>query len=166
MDPLVVRTRGKECEASSAVALKHLEVYVVGEFLAGVGHADVMVLVEDEPNTVDDGMVEQVEMALADLRADRYERGLFRGDSGAAQYVEIAERLEARLAKLTEARESGTGEVRWIKTGQTFAEAWGSASEDERRRLLASGIRRVTVSKGKRGRNGLDTGRVKIEWAE
>jgi site-specific DNA recombinase len=49
-------------------------------------------------------------------------------------------------------------------TGRVWADAFATADEDGKADLLRSVLAFVAVSKGKRGRNGLDTARLEVVW--
>ncbi len=77
----------------------------------------------------------QVEEAIADLEADRYDRGLFKGDAGTARYVAIMKKLEDRADALrampvTEARK----EI--VMSDDLFRDRWASLETDDERGAL------------------------------
>ena len=51
-----------------------------------------------------------------------------------------------------------------VATGQTYGDAWHAAGDDvaARRALLCSAYAAVVVSKGRKGRHGLDPARVRL----
>ena len=77
----------------------------------------------------------QVEEAIADLEADRYDRGLFRGDTGTARYVAMMTSLEARAEAL---RAMPVQEARKevILSDDLFADRWASLETDYDRGAL------------------------------
>lgn len=81
-----------------------------------------------------------------------------------ADVVALAERLTALKETRAEARNATTPTV-YRLTGQTVAEAWEAAENDDlaRRRILASQAKAIVVKKGKVGR-AFDASRLAIEW--
>jgi len=82
-----------------------------------------------------------VEEAIADLEADRYDRGLFKGDAGTARYVAIMKKLEdradaIRAMPVTEARK----EI--VMSDDLFRDRWASLETDHDRGAL---LRRMEV---------------------
>jgi site-specific DNA recombinase len=88
--------------------------------------------------------IAEVNEAIENLEADRYERGLFSGDNGAARYAERMRRLEARQAAL-EILPSHAERIEWPETGRTFAEHWQSLTEPQRRTFLVDAGVKVYV---------------------
>ena len=85
--------------------------------------------------------LERVEEAIAELRADRYERGLFRGERGAEEYASVMSSLEDRREEL-EAMPRIKAGYRLEKTGQTYRDYWAMLEPAERRQwMLTAGIR-------------------------
>jgi site-specific DNA recombinase len=73
---------------------------------------------------------------IAELEADRYEHGLFAGETGLARYRKRMALLEARLAELQEAAERGPEPDRWVPTGQTLGDAWRASDGAQRHEML------------------------------
>lgn len=100
---------------------------------------------------------------LAALRADRYERGLFRGTEGAQDFAAQAAKLEQRLDDLQGRIATAAPATRYEPTGETVAEVWDRADADERRSLLAQRIAHITIGPSSRGRpGGVDASRVDV----
>lgn len=155
------RSIGRACPGC-LVSRPRLDEYVSETFLAAVGPLPVVRLVE-EPVEADEAALEDVRAAMADLEADRYERGLFRGDQGAARFSDLYGRLEARLATLEKATRLRAA-PRMEETGETFRQAWDREEVAGRRALLSSALVDVMVRKGTPGRHGLDPERVGLVW--
>ena len=81
----------------------------------------------------------QVDEAISNLEADRYERNLFSGERGAERYAALMSKLEKRQAELS-ALPVRPELVEWSLTGQTFGEFWEGLSGPERH-LAALGWR-------------------------
>jgi site-specific DNA recombinase len=88
--------------------------------------------------------------AIINLEGDRYDRGLFPGEDGAARYAEIMTRLQARQAALR-ALPSRDEKVEWPETGETFGQYWDALTEPERHQYLRSSGVRVSVLRADAG---------------
>jgi site-specific DNA recombinase len=85
------------------------------------------------------------EESIASLQADRYERNLFRGETGTAEYVKLMNGLEDRREKLT-AMPSRPAGYHTEKTGQTYRDYWASLNAAERRQfMLNAGIKALCI---------------------
>lgn len=84
----------------------------------------------DEPAVDYSAEIAEVEQRLADLEADRYERGLFGGEDGAVRFAAVYGRLSTRLEWL---RAQPTREARtwWEDTGWTLREEWEAFAPGE-----------------------------------
>jgi site-specific DNA recombinase len=154
-----------------AVTADRIEEYVSDRFLEKYGTWTMPLPVffeDDEATSAKQGTDElrAVETALADLEADRYERGLFGGESGARRFAEMYQRLEARRDVLmAEARVAGpqTAEDSFEILPTTMGEYWATAGQEEKRLLLRGLVGSIRVKKGVPGRKGLDPARVTFE---
>lgn len=146
-----------------AVSRARIEEYVDVSFMETFGRFEVTEVVET-PAVDNADEIEAVSTALADLEADRYERGLFPGADGAERFAELHARLYSRLDHLKVT--ATTYETTRTSTGITFGEEWDTSDTARRRLLLAQAVEAITVTKGKPGRHGLDPGRVRIHWSE
>ena len=108
----------------------------------------------------------QVEEAIADLEADRYDRGLFKGDAGTARYVAIMKKLEdradaIRAMPVTEARK----EI--VMSDDLFRDRWASLGSDhERGALLRKMSIRLLASKDADGGVRLRLQQGSRHWAD
>jgi site-specific DNA recombinase len=83
----------------------------------------------------------QVEEAIADLEADRYERHLFRGAAGAQRYAAMMERLETR-AEALRAQPKVPPRREIVLSDDLFSERWEALESDRERGAL---LRRMRV---------------------
>lgn len=145
-----------------SVAGKALEEHVVSEFLRGNGHLPV---VKIEMRAAEDftPQIRQAEEALKDLEADRYERGLFKGEDGAQRYAAQYAKLEERLSSLKAMQSDAVpGGVEEIPTGKTYAELWEESDTAGKRDLLLNAGTFVEVAPAQRPGKKLDTSRVSV----
>jgi len=158
------RCQRRECEARPGVSLPSLEEYVVEEFLSRFGRLAVVVPVAEDAGV--SASVADLEQAL-DLVRDEI-RSASREERAA-----LREREDDLLARLDEAEEEASREpapVRFVATGETFAEAWHAIPEEDveaRRDLLSTAVQEVRLRKGTRGGNGarfVPEERVEIRW--
>lgn len=149
-----------------SVAGAALEKHVITEFLTGFGHMPVVRL---EKHVGEDfrPQIRQAEEALRDLEADRYERGLFKGEDGsqryAAQYAKLEERLSGLRTMQNDATPAG---VEAVPTGKTHAELWEESDTAGRRDLLLNAGAFVEVAPAQRGGKKLDTSRTSVYFAD
>jgi hypothetical protein len=116
----------------------------------------------------DDHLAElaEVDEAIADLQADRYDRGLFKGDAGTVRYVAIMRKLEDRADALrampvTEARK----EI--IMSDDLFRDRWAAMEGDiERGALLRKMGVRLVVSKDATGKARMGLQQGGRHWAD
>lgn len=146
-----------ECRMS----ISNFEDVVVEEVLRGWGETPRMHRVE----TVEAGGADEA----ASLReAIRHKQALM-VDADEEGYDALVEDVRALRARLR-AADARRPVLRWAwePTGQTYAEAWSAAGEDEaeRRRVLADVLTRVTVLRGRPGRRTRDQVRARLlfDW--
>ena len=97
----------------------------------------------------------QVEEAIADLETDRYERGLFKGEAGAARYATMMGRLEGRSESLRAAPKLPARQE-LILSEELFADRWDSLESDAERGALLRRMRvRLVAYKDQKGRSRL-----------
>ena len=152
-----------------AVTASRVEEYVTARFLEKYGSwsMPLPVFFEDpeEPSQAPDEL-RAVESAMADLETDRYERGLFSGETGSSRFASMYQRLEARrdaLIEETKSSRSSSAEENFEILPTTMGEYWTTASMEERRLLLRGLIGSVRVKKGQPGFRGLDQSRIVFE---
>jgi site-specific DNA recombinase len=145
-----------------SVAAKALEELVTAKFLKGLGKLPV-VRVEEHAGEDFRPQIRQVEEALRDLEADRYDRGLFKGEDGAERYAARYAKLEKRLSDLNEMQRNAepTGVIE-VPTGKTFAQEWEDSDTAGRRDLLLNANVYVEVAPAKRRGKVLDPERVSM----
>ena len=98
------------------------------------------------------GELARVQESIADLEADRYERGLFKGEAGAQRYAAMMTKLETRLDVLR-AQPQLPARREVILSNETFRERWESLESDhERGALLRRMHVRLLAFKDERGR--------------
>jgi site-specific DNA recombinase len=90
--------------------------------------------------------LEEVDRSLADLAADRYERGLFRGDDGTRRYTDMVTRLEAKREALAALRQR-PARTDW-EDGGPFAATWDSLDAAGRGKLMRQMGIRFSVAHG------------------
>jgi DNA invertase Pin-like site-specific DNA recombinase len=160
--------QNRVCPARVAVSMDRLEEYVVEDFLGALGDRAVTTVErQTEPDAV---ALAEIEEALEAVEADLDATD---DDEEAARLVRQRRTLRERLAELRDEAANGAGGGRpavLSSTGETFAEAWADAEGDTaaRRGLLERAFVGVLVSKGQRGRHGLDPARVRLltSWDE
>jgi site-specific DNA recombinase len=116
----------------------------------------------------DDHLAElaEVDEAIADLQADRYDRGLFKGDAGTVRYVAVMGKLEDRADALrampvTDARK----EI--VMSDDLFRDRWATLETDqERGALLRKMGVRLVVSKDATGKARLRLQQGDKHWAD
>ena len=146
------RSNGRKCPGTVSVSADLLDDYVAEAFLREVGSIEVLERVEEAP---EDARLADVERALQETAAS-----LLDDDAD-------VEALNARLRSLKERRAELRSRpperrVRLVPTGETFAEAWERAALTERQAILSANVAVLAVSKGQRGRRGLDSSRVTL----
>ncbi len=107
-----------------------------------------------------------MEEAIADLEADRYDRGLFKGDAGTARYVAIMKKLEDRADAL---RAMPVREARKeiVMSDDLFRDRWASLESDhERSALLRKMGVRLLASKDAAGSVRLRLQQGERHWAD
>ncbi|MEU5853051.1 recombinase zinc beta ribbon domain-containing protein [Saccharopolyspora shandongensis] len=149
-----------------SVAGKALEDLVTTDFLKSFGKLPV-VRVEEHEGEDFRPQIRQADEALRDLEADRYDRGLFKGEDGAQRYAARYAKLEERLSDLNamqrNAKPAGVVEV---PTGKTFSQWWADSDTAGQRDLLLNAGVYVEVSPAKRGGKVLDPSRISISYGE
>lgn len=143
--------RVPDCEAKSAVRGDKLHPIVERLLLAEIGPLEIRRTVK-VAGVSHAAEIRDLETALEDLLA----RSAGKGDAVARVYAKRIEAVEGKLAALAAIPERAPS-VREVGTGETYAERWAAASEDERHQLLkASGIRvEVAANQGGPVRFGL-----------
>lgn len=126
-----------------------LEEWTIREFLDRVGHLEYT-YIEETPGEDHTAEIRDAEEAMAELEADRYERGLFKGDRGAAKFAELYGRLEKRHAELSALPNTPAGR-KVIHTGLSYATWWAAADETDQRQAMWDAGVAVYVAAGKRG---------------
>lgn len=134
------------------------EAVVTEEFLARYGDARIMVEVEVEQDTrrvreIMEGL-DTVGRRLRDADSQEEER----------KWLDMKWSLRAELKALETVVSAGPSLI-YQQTGTTYAEEWAKATVDERRRLLATHIYEVRVTKATT-RKAYDAERVTIVWLE
>lgn len=125
---------------------------VASHLVDSFGHLGVSTV--SEPEMIDPAAEERAELLerMSELEQDRYVRGLFSGDEGAARFQRIYADLEDRLGDLPEpyldVMETGTT----VPTGEGFDEAWKAADVDTRREWITSLVDHVVIDPGTGGR--------------
>lgn len=127
----------------------------------GRSHIPEIIDVEAEDYSDD---LNEVNAAIADLEADRYVHGLFKGDEGTARYVAMMTNLEAQAETLRAMPVVPAGrEV--VLSQDTFRERWESLDDDhERGDLLRRMGVRVFAGKDDNGTISLRVGLSARDW--
>lgn len=151
------RGNGQPCPGST-VSAERLEEHVSDVFLRTVGRFEVVRPVIREAPAVD---LVEAEQALADVVSRLGDVTL-----SPAELASILERRAALADRVAALRAAGDApaEVDFVPTGETYAEEWDRLDAEGRREALLSALVTVAVTKGRRGRKGLDPARVAIEW--
>lgn len=146
------RSNGRPCTGVS-VSADLLDEYVGQTFLAQVGDREVYE--RREVRSAADAEAADVDRAITDTLA-----AMGRDDADVAALAGRLATLKERRSALK--RRTASDAVSLVATGRTFADVWRetSGSESTRHALLAANIALLTVSKGRRGRHGLDSSRV------
>lgn len=139
-----------------SIRVPTLDGAVLDEVKRAVGHLPVVETITTASDATAEDVAE-LEAALADLAADRYERGLFRGEDGAERFATLYGALEDRLAAVREAARPASTET--VETGETFSEALDRADVVEANAVLGSVLEGVYVA-----RKGSEAPRWKISW--
>ena len=149
-------TQGAEACPGNAVGVHHLDAYV-REWLKGYLSPGV---VRDLAAAYEDAIAtatseaERIRGSLRNLEADRYDGGLYSGDTGAANF----RARHANLSETLEDVEDALLELHGSPLPRVFDRAedgvlpWGELSDNEVHTLAESVIDRIEVSKGQRGR--------------
>lgn len=146
------RSNGRPCPGVS-VAADLLDDYVSTAFLDAVGDLDVFERHEEVETSETD--VAEVERAISETLAAMGEDD--------ADVVALSSRLAILKARRADLRtRPATRTFSLVATGQTYAEAWADADEEERRGVLAANVAMLMVAKGRRGFKGLDASRVTL----
>lgn len=138
------------------ISRKLLEEHLVERVLERVGDLEGIEVTQEE--RADDEIAE-VEEAL-DLLSARFRET--DNDEEAENLMGQRKALRARLRDL--AAQPVILEASERPTGRTFRQVWAEADEAGRSALLASVLAFVVVSKGTRGRRGLDASRLGLVW--
>ena len=109
-------------------------------------HIPIRVEIPAEDHTTE---LADVDQAIADLAADRYERGLFKGEKGTRRYTDMMTRLEAKRETLAGLPQH-PARIDW-KDGGPFLETWDPLDDEGKGRLLRRMGYRITAwREGKR----------------
>lgn len=151
------KSDGGTCNASVTVAAEALEQYVERCVLEEHGEVSVM---EDHVVVGDDGGAAEIDEAIAaTLRA--------LGENPTTDLFARLQSLKAEKDALAASARSAPAQTATVWTGRTFADDWRDADHlDDRRRLLASVLTQVAVSRGRPGPRGVDPERLDVVWAE
>lgn len=125
---------GTERCTAPAIPADELEEGVEHKLLSICGDVQRMVRVR-EPGEDHSAELAQVSEAISSLQADRYQRGLFKGDKGAAEYAAIMSGLEERRAHLESLPQRPAG-YRLEPAGMTYAAHWAGLDAEGRRAFL------------------------------
>lgn len=151
----VYRCDRRECENRTYISRPLLDQYVVDRLLAERG-AFYMHEVEEVVEDLSPELVE-IEQALKGAALQLTEDG--------ADKFALIQRIEALQELRAKARRGKPVRRHWIIRGNTVGHAWELAETNaERRKIMASQIDTLTISKGRRGGRGLDTARVSLSW--
>ncbi|MBT2516279.1 recombinase family protein [Streptomyces sp. ISL-90] len=153
-------SNGRKCDGVSITA-ERLEEYVEAEYLAAVGHYEVVRPVEHEVPAVE---LVEAERALRTV-SERLEDLAIDDDTEAA-LLSQRRSLRERVRVLRAAGGGTPVKVTFERTGQSYAEVWAASETTGRRALLSASLDVVRVSKGRRGARGLDPARVEIVFPE
>jgi site-specific DNA recombinase len=149
-------SRGGDCKGIS-IRCEPLEAHLVQEFLTRFGGMRSIRVVESTPPEP---------AALGEVRAAIAATVQSMTDDSAdvAGLTERLTRLKAERRRLEEAPTAPHTEV--IELG-TFADAWGSSDDVERRRnMLAGALHALRVHPGKAGRRPFNPDRLDVIWGE
>lgn len=149
-----------------SIAGEGMEQHVTALFLEKFGAFPAVRMVE---RTGEDfrPQIRQAREALEDLERDRYDRGLFKGEEGAARYAAQYAKLEQRLASLNgKQRTAKPAGVEAVPTGRTHAQLWKDADTASRRDLLLNAGAFVEVGTSRKGGPRLDTSRLAVYFGE
>ncbi|MFJ2114401.1 recombinase family protein [Streptomyces sp. NPDC087850] len=149
-----------------SIAGEGMEDHITAEFLRKFGRLPVVRMVEHVGEDFRP-QIRQAEEALSDLEKDRYDRGLFKGDSGAERYAQQYGKLEERLAALQERQRHATpAGVEAVPTGKKYADLWKAADTAGKRDLLLEAGTYVEVAPSKKGGPKLNTDRLALYFGE
>lgn len=146
---------GARCAAPAHINADLVEQHIEREFLALAGRLPVAERREVRRDVV--GLAEVVE-AIAHTTDAMREPG--------ADLANLAGRLGDLVAKRDDLAAQPAGVfTEFAMTGETFSEAWAGATV-ERRRTLLTGVLEgpIVITRGVRGRRGLDPARVLAPW--
>jgi len=156
------RSNGRPCTAPVSVTAARLEEFVAANFLRAVGRLPILRPAEVEPVEVERT---EVEDALRDVAARLGDPNLSEADE--EHFETVSRHLRARLRALRGATSAAATEVALEETGETYADVWARLDDvAARREHLVSALASVEVSRGLRGRTGLDPARVSLRWAD
>lgn len=150
------RGKGRDCTASAVITAERVEEYVAERFLDLFGSHPVLAPVEVERPAVD---LVEAERALAEI-TERLDASDLDDDEGDEHL--LAQRRALRVRVRTLRASSAPATVQMQETGETVREVWQRSDVHGRRDLLANTFAAVEVSKGTRGRTGLDPSRVRL----
>ncbi|MFJ4676615.1 recombinase family protein [Kitasatospora sp. NPDC088783] len=147
-----------------SIAGEAMENHVEEQFLKSFGRFAVVRMVEHAGEDFRP-QIRQAREALADLEADRYDRGLFKGEDGANRFATQYAKLEERIASLEDKqRHAKPAGVTAVPTGLTHAQLWKAADTAGKRDLLLNAGTYVEVSPAKKGGRRLDTSRLAVHF--
>ncbi|MGW0117644.1 recombinase family protein [Streptomyces sp. NPDC003327] len=149
-----------------SIAGEGMEQHVTALFLEKFGAFPVVRMVEHGGEDFRP-QIRQAREALEDLEKDRYDRGLFKGQEGAARYAAQYAKLEERMASLSEKqRTAKPAGVEAVPTGRTHAQLWKDADTAGKRDLLLNMGAYVEVGMSRKGGPRLDTSRLAVYFGE
>jgi site-specific DNA recombinase len=135
-----------------------LDGVVSDAFLSAVGSFPVTErVVGAAPATAEDLLAVEDALAAASVRLVAAD-----GPDEEAEVLALVRDLKARRDALKAA--TAAPEVRYVETGETFADTWERETVAGRRALLANALEEVVVRRGTRGK--LDASRVVLRWRD
>ncbi|MCJ0872916.1 recombinase family protein [Streptomyces sp. AP-93] len=147
------RMRGRRCERPTSVSADAVDEYAKNEFLSRVGSwpVKIEVIEEGEDHRPE---IEELEQALDRLETDRYERGLFEGETGAHRFERRHKALSAKLDRLNALPYRAPAST-WVETGRTYAQEWNAGDLIEQRRMLVDAGCHIKVKPSGRGKRDI-----------
>ncbi|MGW0522817.1 recombinase family protein [Crossiella sp. NPDC003009] len=126
------------------------EHWVEEQFLSAFGHLEVVEIIHD-PGEDHSAEIAEVKKAMAKLKTDRYEHGLFDDEEGEQDFLSRYRDLRNRQTRLEALPSRPAGERR-IPTGKSVSSLWTELDRDDRRRMLLDHKVTVTVQQLSSGR--------------
>jgi DNA invertase Pin-like site-specific DNA recombinase len=139
--PSLKKYKGEEKKARCRCSFRAADVGAqIGPILTGALGDKFIPEVVDVPGDDTSAELEQVDEAIRDLEADRYERRLFTGEAGSQRYAAMMSKLEAR-AEVLRAQPSVPARRELVYPTQTFGEMWEALESDHERGALLRRMR-------------------------